>query len=242
MTANQQYSREDLSKIVSANVCDYGWHCVNVIEDDGHPPWSYTIGLYETYGFPELIIGRSRATAHHILETIASRLEKGETPDLESPALNLIPGVYCLYREVLHRYYRLSPLVLQEAKRQPGSIRAYLELHIEQGALLEQQHIQIGIVEGIVGVLDCEVTVEGFANHAGTTPMDQRHDALLSAARFADKFNALITSIPGRQVGTIGWIKAEPGSTRQSHIRLRNTRFGRNQSQSDFCTSQRGRG
>jgi N-carbamoyl-L-amino-acid hydrolase len=41
-------------------------------------------------------------------------------------------------------------------------------------------------VEGIVGILDSEVTVEGFANHAGTTPMDQRHDALLSAARFVE--------------------------------------------------------
>ena len=101
---------------------------------------------------------------------------------------------------------------IAEAKRQPGSIRAYLELHIEQGALLEQQHLQIGIVEGIVGILDSEVTVEGFANHAGTTPMDQRHDALLSAARFVDKFNSLVTSVPGRQVGTVGWIKAEPGA------------------------------
>ena len=101
---------------------------------------------------------------------------------------------------------------IAEAKRQPGSIRAYLELHIEQGALLEQQHLQIGIVEGIVGILDSEVTVEGFANHAGTTPMDQRHDALLSAARFVDKFNSIVTSFPGRQVGTVGWIKAEPGA------------------------------
>ena len=101
---------------------------------------------------------------------------------------------------------------IAEAKRPPGSIRAYLELHIEQGAILQQQHIQIGIVEGIVGILDSEVTVEGFSNHAGTTPMDQRHDALLSSARFIDKFNSLVTSIPGRQVGTVGWIKAEPGA------------------------------
>jgi N-carbamoyl-L-amino-acid hydrolase len=105
-----------------------------------------------------------------------------------------------------------DPDRILEAKRQPGSIRAYLELHIEQGALLEQQHLQIGIVEGIVGILHSEVTVEGFANHAGTTPMDQRHDALLSASRFVDKFNSIVTGVPGRQVGTIGWIKAEPGA------------------------------
>jgi N-carbamoyl-L-amino-acid hydrolase len=105
-----------------------------------------------------------------------------------------------------------DPDRIAEARRQPGSIRAYLELHIEQGAVLEQHHVQIGIVEGIVGILDSEVMVEGLANHAGTTPMDQRHDALLSAARFVDKFNLMVTSVPGRQVGTVGWIKAEPGA------------------------------
>ena len=105
-----------------------------------------------------------------------------------------------------------DPDRIAEAKRQPGSIRAYLELHIEQGAVLEQQHVQIGIVEGIVGILHNEVTVEGFANHAGTTPMDQRHDALLSAARFVEKFNLIVTSVPGSQVGTVGWIKADPGA------------------------------
>jgi N-carbamoyl-L-amino-acid hydrolase len=105
-----------------------------------------------------------------------------------------------------------DPDRIAEARRQPGSIRAYLELHIEQGAVLEQHHVQIGIVEGIVGILHSEVTVEGLANHAGTTPMDQRHDALLSAARFVDKFNLMVTSVPGRQVGTVGWIKAEPGA------------------------------
>jgi N-carbamoyl-L-amino-acid hydrolase len=105
-----------------------------------------------------------------------------------------------------------DPGRIAEARRQPGSIRAYIELHIEQGAVLEQQHVQIGIVEGIVGILDSEVTIEGFANHAGTTPMDQRHDAMLSAARFVEKFNLLVTGVPGRQVGTVGWIKAEPGA------------------------------
>jgi len=105
-----------------------------------------------------------------------------------------------------------DPDRIAEARRQPGSISAYIELHIEQGAVLEQQHVQIGIVEGIVGILEREVLVEGFANHAGTTPMDQRHDAMLSAARFIEKFNLLVTSVPGRQVGTVGWIKAEPGA------------------------------
>jgi hypothetical protein len=106
MSQPQHYFRDDLTKIVTTNVCDYGWHGVNVIEDDGCPPWTFTIGLYEAYGFPELIIiGRSRATAHHILESIAHRLEKNEPPDLTVPALPLLPGIPCLFREVLPRYY-----------------------------------------------------------------------------------------------------------------------------------------
>lgn len=85
-------------------------------------------------------------------------------------------------------------------------------MHIEQGATLEQEKIDIGVVEGIVGILHSEVTVDGFANHAGTTPMNQRHDALLSAARFIEKVNQVVTAIPGRQVGTVGWIRVQPGA------------------------------
>jgi N-carbamoyl-L-amino-acid hydrolase len=94
----------------------------------------------------------------------------------------------------------------------PKSIAGYFELHIEQGSILEQQKINIGVVEGIVGILHSEVTVEGFANHAGTTPMNQRHDALLAAARFIQKVNEVVTAMAGRQVGTVGWIRVEPGA------------------------------
>ena len=59
---------------------------------------------------------------------------------------------------------------------------AYIELHIQQGAILDKEDIDIGIVEGIVGIRWWEITVEGTANHAGTTPMDRRRDALVSAA------------------------------------------------------------
>jgi beta-ureidopropionase / N-carbamoyl-L-amino-acid hydrolase len=101
---------------------------------------------------------------------------------------------------------------LPSAQRSPGSIAGYFELHIEQGGTLEREKVNIGVVEGIVGILHSEVTVDGFANHAGTTPMDLRHDTLLSAARFIEKVNQIVTSMPGRQVGTVGWIKAQPGA------------------------------
>ncbi|MEG1799048.1 MAG: hydantoinase/carbamoylase family amidase, partial [Synergistaceae bacterium] len=60
----------------------------------------------------------------------------------------------------------------------------FLELHIEQGPYLERENISIGIPTGIVGITRLEITVGGIANHAGTTPMDERHDAVRSAAKF----------------------------------------------------------
>src|SRR5262249_56711912 len=110
------------------------------------------------------------------------------------------------------RFIGGDPDRLAQARRQPGSIAGYLELHIEQGGTLEKEKIKIGVVEGIVGILHSEVTIEGFANHAGTTPMNQRHDAMLSAARFIEKVNQVVTGIPGRQVGTVGWIRVQPGA------------------------------
>jgi hypothetical protein len=91
---------------VISNINDFGWHAVNVIEDDGHPPWTYTIGFYEPWGFPELIIiGRSRVTAHHILETIALRLDADDRPDLNINTDTLIRGAECHFLEVSPQYY-----------------------------------------------------------------------------------------------------------------------------------------
>jgi N-carbamoyl-L-amino-acid hydrolase len=101
---------------------------------------------------------------------------------------------------------------LATVKREKGSIAAYLELHIEQGGTLEKEKIDIGVVEGIVGINWWDVTIEGFANHAGTTAMNNRQDALLGAAKFIEAVNRVVTSIPGRQVGTVGRIQALPGA------------------------------
>jgi len=110
------------------------------------------------------------------------------------------------------RFIGGNPEQIASVRQQPGSIAGYFEYHIEQGGTLERDKIDIGVVEGIVGILHSDVTIEGFSNHAGTTPMDQRHDALLSAARFIEKVNHIVTSVPGRQVGTVGWIKVQPGA------------------------------
>lgn len=105
-----------------------------------------------------------------------------------------------------------TPSRLSEIRRNRGDISAYFELHIEQGGNLEREARNIGIVEGIVGIKQWEVTVAGFANHAGTTPMDQRQDALLAAARFVDMVNRVVRAEPGRQVGTVGRMQAFPGA------------------------------
>lgn len=162
---------------------------------------------------------RDRAvTLRHPLEVIIFQNEEGGTTGsqalgggLEEKHLNLVSNSGKTIRDGT-RLIGGDPDRIASARRQPGSIAGYFELHIEQGGTLEREKIEIGVVEGIVGILHSDVTIEGFANHAGTTPMDQRHDALLSAARFIDKVNQIVTSIPGRQVGTVGWIKVEPGA------------------------------
>jgi beta-ureidopropionase / N-carbamoyl-L-amino-acid hydrolase len=105
-----------------------------------------------------------------------------------------------------------DPDNIRRAQRMPSELKAYVELHIEQGAILDQSDIDIGVVEGIVGIRWWDVTIEGIANHAGTTPMNRRRDALLSAAEFALAVNRVATSMPGRQVATVGRIRAEPGA------------------------------
>jgi N-carbamoyl-L-amino-acid hydrolase len=105
-----------------------------------------------------------------------------------------------------------DPDHLERAVRQAGEVAAYLELHVEQGAVLDADGIDIGIVQGIVGIEWWDVTLEGSANHAGTTPMDRRRDALLAAARLITAVNEVATGVPGRQVGTVGRIEAEPGA------------------------------
>ncbi|PKP39643.1 MAG: Zn-dependent hydrolase, partial [Bacteroidetes bacterium HGW-Bacteroidetes-13] len=96
--------------------------------------------------------------------------------------------------------------------RKKGEIAAFLELHIEQGARLYQSKTDIGVVEGIVGIGWWDMTFQGKANHAGTTPMNARQDALLAASKLIVQVNEILRNIEGSQVATVGRIKAEPGA------------------------------
>ena len=101
---------------------------------------------------------------------------------------------------------------IADARIAPASIAGYLELHIEQGAVLDAAKIPIGVVQGIVGISERVCTATGFANHAGTTPMNRRKDALAAASRAVLAVREEVRVETGRQVGTVGWMKAEPGA------------------------------
>ncbi len=95
-------------------------------------------------------------------------------------------------------------------KRDFQTIKAFLELHIEQGPILEEKNIPIGVVEAIVGLTQYEITVEGQAGHAGTTPMDRRSDALVTAAKMIAQFPNLAIEEGEGTVMTTGQLHVFP--------------------------------
>jgi len=105
-----------------------------------------------------------------------------------------------------------DPDRIETAVRAPGAWHAYVELHIEQGGTLDAARVPIGVVEGIVAIHRYDVTIEGVANHAGTTPMDGRQDALVAASHLVLGVRRVVTARQGPQVGTVGRIEVAPNS------------------------------
>ncbi|MEG3924898.1 Zn-dependent hydrolase [Microcoleus sp. D3_18a_C4] len=102
---------------------------------------------------------------------------------------------------------------IAQAKRHPQEIAAFVELHVEQGGVLESTGDEIGIVQGIVGQYRYAVTVTGRPNHAGSTPMRDRKDALVAAAQMVLAVNKLGVETPGEQVATVGYLNLSPNAT-----------------------------
>ena len=98
------------------------------------------------------------------------------------------------------------------ARRDPASLAGYLELHVEQGPVLEHERIDIGIVTGIVGAASLRVVFEGEARHAGATPMEARRDAAVGAAAFVVGVRELVVRDYPGAVATVGDIRVAPGS------------------------------
>jgi len=109
----------------------------------------------------------------------------------------------------------ISPRKLFRLARDPKSMKAYLELHIEQGPILEAKAKRIGLVTSIAAPSRFKVIFAGRADHSGTTPMEMRKDALVAAAQlieYVEKICRRFSSMEkGRVVGTVGAMKIEPG-------------------------------
>jgi len=106
-----------------------------------------------------------------------------------------------------------DPDALAQALRAPGSTAAFVELHIEQGPVLETKRLPIGVVTNIVGIRRVLITVTGQPDHAGTTPMDIRRDALVGAARVIDRTYRMASAMNGDPhyvVATIGRLAMTP--------------------------------
>ncbi|MGB8000634.1 MAG: hydantoinase/carbamoylase family amidase, partial [Anaerobacillus sp.] len=105
------------------------------------------------------------------------------------------------------------PNLSQSPVYKKGDIEAFLELHIEQGPVLESKNKPVGIVSGISGPIWMTVTLEGFAGHAGSVPMPLRKDAMVGASEIISKFDRLIKE-EGKEttVGTVGSVQVFPNS------------------------------
>lgn len=192
----------------------FGSH-IDMVPDGGN--YDGTLGSLAALEVIE-ILNENKLVTEHPLEVIIFANEEGGLIGSKAMVGKLTPeGLKQISQSGLEmaegiRTIGGNPEDIKSAERKKGEVHAWLELHIEQGGILDAEGLQIGVVEGIVGILDVEVLVEGFANHAGTTPMKLRKDAMLAASKLTVAVNEIVTSIPGNQVGTVGKVEAHPGA------------------------------
>jgi hydantoinase/carbamoylase family amidase len=104
----------------------------------------------------------------------------------------------------------LDPTKLTQLHPRPEEVKCYVELHIEQGPVLEHERITIGAVEAIVGLGELMVEFRGNPRHAGATPLALRHDPMLAASRFVIEVNNLVRKINSTAIATVGAITVSP--------------------------------
>ena len=154
----------------------------------------------------EVVVWADEEGARFSTGLFGSRAAIGQLPPDELVTARDHSGI--LLKDALHGFAvgDISSAVLK-----PEDYRGYFEIHIEQGARLIDEGFQVGIVEGIVGISRLVVSIGGQANHAGTTPMDKRKDALQAAARIVLETRKLgVKHMPG--VATVGMLKVSPGA------------------------------
>ncbi len=121
----------------------------------------------------------------------------------------------------------------------PGSVHAYVELHVEQGPVLEAEGFVIGAVTGVQGISWTELTLTGQSNHAGTTPMRLRHDAGYVAAEVATFARRLASELSGHQVATVGALTLHPNLVNVIANRVVMTVDLRNTDEAVLCEAER---
>lgn len=192
----------------------FGSH-IDSVPDGGN--YDGDVGVLSSIEVARTLRARNHVTRHPIEVvvwqneeggTVGSRAFVGHLPDKD---LDIVANSGKTLRDGI-RFLGGDPTKLSTLHFRQGDYAAYVEYHIEQGGTLDAEGIQIGVVEGIVGIGWWDVTIDGFGNHAGTTPMDKRRDALLAASKYVQMVNRVVTSEPGRQVGTVGRIQAFPGA------------------------------
>jgi len=146
------------------------------------------------------------------ISTIGSRAMAGILTEKE---LNYTNEAGKTLKEALHEVGG-NPNEIEKSKRNVGALHAYLELHIEQGRVLEANKTSIAIVESIVGIHRYKVTVQGRPDHAGTTPMEMRSDALVSASIIVEAVETISRELSSNDyyfVGTVGLMHVRPNSS-----------------------------
>jgi allantoate deiminase len=173
-----------------------GIEVVQAMEEDGvqteHPVEVVAFTDEEGARFSFGMIG-SRALAGH--------LSPGDLKNQDPDGISVAQAM---------RDYGLDPERAEDARREQDSLAAYLELHIEQGRVLEAEDLPAGIVTGIAGPVWLRFSLRGESGHAGATPMDSRHDALAAAAEIVGVVEQEASSTSSA-VGTVGQIEAGPG-------------------------------
>ena len=158
----------------------------------------------------EVIVFAAEESSRFNVATMGSKAMAGRAPVEQWCLLKDKQGM--TFEEALNAC-GLKPDQLSEVSRKAGEWKAFLELHIEQGPVLEKEGLEIGVVQAIVGLLGLKVVVKGQAGHAGTTPMVGRRDALVSASHIIQAVQEVgLSESDLGTVATIGEFKVFPGA------------------------------
>jgi hydantoinase/carbamoylase family amidase len=159
----------------------------------------------------------------HPIEIVVFAEEEGSNFMATMAGSKAMTGKYCVQdlKELVNedgtsmyqtvKRFGLDPDRLEDEVIRPGEIKAMIEVHIEQGAMLAEEKVPIGIVEAIAGIKTFSIELEGVSNHAGTTPMHLRKNPMTAAARIISELDDIIKEMgTPKTVGTVGKILCEP--------------------------------